>query len=242
MMENSMTGSPDNERSAFLRWLDEWISSLPKQEIADGQNVAIMVVDMVNGFCKTGNLASDRIGALIEPIKQSLSDAYSVGVRRFIVVEDTHKQDDREFSAFPPHCVKGSGEEETVEEIKSLPFSSEFIYIDKPTLSPAIGTGIDAQITKFINEGVSTFVIMGDCTDLCVYQSSVFLRLFANYLHERQVDVIVPANLVDTYDIRVEDALKIGALPHPGDLMHQLFLYHIALVGCKVVSTVTWGK
>ena len=33
----------------------------------------------------------------------------------------------------------------------------------------------------------------------------------------------------------VETARQIGALPHDGDLLHRLFLYHMALNGIRVV-------
>ena len=79
-----------------------------------------------------------------------------------------------------------------------------------------------------------TFIVVGDCTDLCIYQLGMFLRLDANdrMLKRR---VVAPANAIDTYDMPVEVARQIGAIPHPGDLLHVLFLYHMALNGIEVV-------
>ena len=37
----------------------------------------------------------------------------------------------------------------------------------------------------------------------------------------------------------VEPAREIGALPHDGDLLHRLFLYHLALNGVSVVRSMT---
>ena len=50
--------------------------------------------------------------------------------------------------------------------------------------------------------------------------------------------VIVPANCVDTYDLPLEAAKQIGALPHDAGLLHPLFLYHMALNGASVVKAI----
>jgi len=59
------------------------------------------------------------------------------------------------------------------------------------------------------------------------------LRLRANARGDR-LRVIVPGDCVQTYDLPVAVATGIGALPHPGDLLHDLFLYHLALNGVEV--------
>jgi hypothetical protein len=41
---------------------------------------------------------------------------------------------------------------------------------------------------------------------------------------------------VDTYDMAVDIAKSIGAIPHDGDLLHAIFLYHMALNGVEVVA------
>jgi hypothetical protein len=64
------------------------------------------------------------------------------------------------------------------------------------------------------------------------------LRVRANVLGQREARIIVPANCVRTYDMPVETALGLGALPHDGDLLHRIFVYHIALNDIQVVSKV----
>jgi hypothetical protein len=51
------------------------------------------------------------------------------------------------------------------------------------------------------------------------------------------VRVVVPADCVDTYDLPVAVAQSLGALPHAADLLHLIFLYHMALNGIEVVAT-----
>jgi hypothetical protein len=50
--------------------------------------------------------------------------------------------------------------------------------------------------------------------------------------------IIVPENAVQTYDIPVAVAREIGALPHNGDVLHLLFLYHMRLNGIEVVREI----
>jgi hypothetical protein len=67
----------------------------------------------------------------------------------------------------------------------------------------------------------------------------MFLRLRANVLGLRDFRVVVPADGVQTYDMPVETALQLGALPHDGDLLHRIFLYSMALNGIEVVARLT---
>jgi hypothetical protein len=43
---------------------------------------------------------------------------------------------------------------------------------------------------------------------------------------------------VQTYNVGVTDAKRSGITPHEGDLLHLLFLYHMALNSVRVVSRV----
>ena len=54
----------------------------------------------------------------------------------------------------------------------------------------------------------------------------------------KQRRVIVPADCVDTYDMPVETAAEIGAMPHDAELLHAIFLYHMALNGIVIVKTI----
>ena len=79
---------------------------------------------------------------------------------------------------------------------------------------------------------------VGDCTDLCLHQLALPLKLAANH-EDRALRVVVPADCVQTYDLPVEVAASLGALPHHGDLLQEIFLYHLALNGVEVVSHIT---
>jgi hypothetical protein len=61
----------------------------------------------------------------------------------------------------------------------------------------------------------------------------------ANALGQENARIVVPANCVQTFDMPVETAEEIGAMPHDGDLLHRLFLYQMALNGVEVVADLT---
>ena len=138
------------EPSAFAGHLAEWLDDLaPKPlekllEEADGpRHAAIFCVDITNGFTKEGQLASPRVGALIPPIVDLMTRAYDRGVRDFVLPQDAHRPDSVEFRDFPIHCVRGTSEAVTVDELTALPFSRLFTVLPKTSISCSIGTGLD---------------------------------------------------------------------------------------------------
>ena len=222
----------------FLNWLAEWVANLPDLAlgdlISDPRHVAILSVDLVNGFCCEGPLASPRVAGIIPAVVSLFERARTLGVRNFLLSQDTHDPDALEFSAYAPHAVAGSSESETVEELKALSFADEFVILEKNSISTSIGTDLLPWIEA--HPEVRTFIIVGDCTDLCVYQAAMDLRLRANVGGLHDFRVIVPEDCVQTYDLPVEVASSIGVLPHDGDLLHQVFLYNMALNGVEVVA------
>jgi len=224
----------------FLDWLARWeegLSDLSLEGVAsDPTRVAVVSVDLVKGFCTEGPLASPRVAGVVPAVVCLFQRAYDLGVRHFLLTQDTHDADAVEFSAFGPHCVAGTGESEMIDELKALPFSNLFITIPKNSISSSIGTKLDAWLEA--HSQVSVFIVVGDCTDLCVYQAAMCLRVRANVLGLRDVRVVVPADCVQTYDMPVGAAVELGVLPHDGDLLHSIFLYSMALNGIEVVAHV----
>jgi nicotinamidase-related amidase len=228
----------------FLNWLVDWYNSRPTQdssELLDGvendpHRIAVLAVDVTTGFCSRGPLSSPRVGRIAQPIAQLFQRTHGIGVRHFILPQDTHSGDAVEFESYPAHCVRGTDEPVTVPELSSLPFSDLFHVIEKDSISSSIATELDAWLDT--HPQVTTFLVVGDCTDLCVHQLAMHLRLRANALNLRGVRVILPVDGVDTFDLPVDVAQEIGALPHHGDLLHLIFLYNMAQNGVEIVAKV----
>jgi nicotinamidase-related amidase len=222
----------------FMDYLDGWVKTLPSLSVnevtADPAKVAVISVDVINGFCTIGPLASPRVANIVDPIVKLFKAVWSRGVRHIVLVQDTHEPDAVEFGSFPPHCVRGTAEAETVDAFKALPYFGQITAMPKNSIASGLNTGLVEWLAA--HPQVDTFIVVGDCTDLCTYQLAMHLRLDAN-ARQLKRRVVLPADCVDTYDTPLALAKEIGAFPHPADLLHAVFLYHMALNGVEVVKT-----
>ena len=227
-----------NDSGPFLDYLDGWLAQLPARDLAEAiphpERAAVLSVDLINGFCYEGPLSSPRVAGLAPQVTALMRAAWEAGVRAFLLTQDTHEPDAVEFGQWPAHCVRGTAESETIAEIKALPFFDAMRVIPKNSIQSALDTAFEPWLRA--HPELDTFIIVGDCTDLCVYQLAMYLRLDAN---ARQLTrrVILPTDCVETYDLPVEAALAARISPHPGNLHHAFFLYHMALNGVDVVKT-----
>jgi nicotinamidase-related amidase len=223
----------------FLDYLDQWLADLPTisqgEVLSNPSKSAILSVDITNGFCKAGSLASPRVAAIIPPIVDLLQRGWKAGLRNIALIQDCHTPDALEFEAYAQHGICGSEEADTVEEIKALPFYSELKVITKNSIASEQNTVLDSWIAE--RPEINTFITVGDCTDICTYLLAIHLRTKANAYH-LPWRVIVPENCVATYDLPLALARQIGATPHPGDFLHKVFLYHMALNGIEVVKRI----
>ena len=241
-----MTTLPRDETAPyppFLNALAAWAQALPvvslRRDLLGGkgpERAAVLVADMINGFCHAGPLASDRVRGIVSPVVALVRDAGDAGVGHFLLMQDTHRADAREFASYPPHCVEGTDESRTIPELAGLPIAERFTIFPKNSISADLGTGLDAWFGE--HPEVDEFVAVGNCTDLCLSQLALHVTLRANALHLNQ-RITVPADCVETFHLSVADARAVGVLPHDGDLMHLVFLYHMALNGVNVVRRVT---
>ena len=235
-----MTNSLLNQSAAFLTFLDGWLAELPVISLDSAAMkpacTAIVSVDVINGFCAFGPLSSPRVNGIVGPVVDLFRAGWEKGIRHILLTQDTHEPDAVEFAQWPAHCVRGTAESEPVDAIKALPFYAQLLQIPKNSIHSGLNTDFTAWVAA--HPEVDTFLVVGDCTDLCTYQMAMHLRLDAN---ARQLTrrVIVPAVAVDTYDRSLDAAREQGGLPHPGDLLHSIFLYHMALNGVEVVRKIT---
>jgi len=176
-------------------------------------STVILVVDMLNGFCREGSLASARLDSLTGRLREHLEREVAAGAR-LVFLADVHAPEDPEFAMFPAHCVEGSGEDEIVPELARLAAAGTIVR--KHTFSGFYRTGLDAVL-----EGLAPGVVevTGVCTDICVLHTVYDLRI-------RGYEVVVRSDLVETYD----------APGHDADEMNRFALAHIRdILGAKVV-------
>lgn len=228
-----------DESKTFYLYLQDWVSNLPKVNVGSvfgmPEKTALLCVDMTNGFCKEGSLASPRVASIIPPIVRLFKQAWQAGCRNMLLLQDAHEWNAVEFGAFPPHCTRATVEAQTIPEIRELPFYDYMLLIEKNSIDSSLGTDLDAWISD--HPKVQTYVVVGDCTDLCTYQLAMHLKVSAN-AQQKTRWVVVPANCTETYDTPIAMAKEIGAFAHPGDYFHYTFLYHMALNGMEVIREI----
>jgi nicotinamidase/pyrazinamidase len=172
----------------------------------------IIVVDIVNAFCRFGSLASARLDAVTRPIRAHLEREVAAGAEVVFLV-DTHAPDDAEFAMFPPHSVEGSGEDEIVPEL--APFAERGHVVRKRRYSGFYDSELEDLLERLRPDVVE---VVGVCTDICVLHTVADLR-------NRDYEVVVRADMVATYD----------APGHPGDEIDRFALDHMRdILGARI--------
>ncbi|HEX2926020.1 MAG TPA: isochorismatase family cysteine hydrolase [Ruminiclostridium sp.] len=206
-----------------LEGIFEMLEKLPAIQLKGlpCNQTALVIVDMVNGFAREGALKSLRVEGLIPDIVE-LSKACSDLKIKQLAFADSHTKSSPEFDAYPEHCMAGSSEAAMVDEIRE---------IGGYTLIPKNSTNgfLEEEFQRWLkeNEHINSFIVTGDCTDICIQQFAVTLKTWFN-MQNRRVRVIVPANLVDTYSLGL----------HDGDLTNIMALYNMIINGIEVVAGV----
>lgn len=185
-------------------------------ENMNSAETAVIVVDMINGFAKSGSLYSERVKKIIgenRVVLESTSKAHHV----FLC--DSHKETASEFNVFPVHCVSGTEETEVVEELNIFASQGTVIYKNSTNgfLEPEFMTWLQDKQLKNI-------IIIGCCTDLCVLQFATTLKTHFNRLNLLS-NIYVPLEAVETYEI--SDI-------HPGDFMHIMALKFMQDMGIVI--------
>jgi nicotinamidase/pyrazinamidase len=168
-----------------------------------GPRRAIIVIDMLVGFCRRGALYSPRYDPIVPRLREHLAAAEAEGVPIVFLV-DTHAADDPEFKVFPPHCVEGSGEDEVIPELRE--FADRGTVVRKRTFSGFHETELDDVLDRLAPELIE---VAGVCTDICVLHTVAGLRA-------RGYEVLVHKDLVETFDAPGHDAEEFNrfALAH----------------------------
>lgn len=180
----------------------------------------LFIVDMNNGFAKEGLLYSPRVENLIKPI-ENFSKHICSDLNRIIAFTDSHDENSIELLNYPTHCLKNSTESDIVDEIKDI--KNLEIIQKNSTNGFFVLNDIDF-------DNIDNIIIVGDCTDICIYQLSITLKSYFNQNNINK-NIIVPMNLVDTYNI---DNV------HNAELLNIVFLNSMIQNGINVVKEIIY--
>jgi ureidoacrylate peracid hydrolase len=159
---------------------------LERQARIDPASTALIVVDMVNDFCKPGGaMVLPGYEALVPPQRKVIDAARQAGCPVLFVV-DTHRRNvrqDREFLKRTPHCIEGTWGAQVIEDLGPRP---DDIYVVKRRYSAFFNTDLDLTLRDL---QIDTVVVFGVVTNICV-RSTVHDAFFLGY------QVVVPEDCV----------------------------------------------
>lgn len=151
----------------------------------DFTKAAILIIDMLNDFCKEGGAMVLKEGMEVVAPLNKLIMAFREKGLPIIYVNDSHRPDktDQEFAKRQPHCLEGTWGAQLIDELTCL----ETDYcIKKRRFSGFFQTDLDLVLREL---GVKTVVATGVVTNICV-RSTCHDAFFNGY------KVVVPQDCV----------------------------------------------
>ena len=189
----------------------------------DRHQTALITIDVINGFLKNGALASDRVKANLGRwihYHEQFEDY------RKVFFLDAHPEDSVEFETYPPHCIEGEWESEIVTEL--LPYMETDAWtIAKNSTNGFLTHEFMAWLAEHAE--VNNFVIIGDCTDICIKQFALTLKAYFNENNSIS-RIIVPIDGTETFDL--------SATLHDGNLMNLMSYYEMKNNGIEIVKSI----
>lgn len=109
----------------------------------------VIVVDMVNGFIREGNMADPGIATILPAVRRCIEDENTDAV---VFFRDCHPENAAEFRKFPVHCLKGTSESELVDELKE--YAEDAYDYEKNSTSSVFAPGFldDLQAMTSLEE------------------------------------------------------------------------------------------
>ena len=193
------------------------------EEFCIDNKSVLFIIDMNNGFAKSGPLSSKRVEKLIPSIVEDV-EIFNSFNNPIIAFTDSHKKECLEFKSYPIHCLENSYESEIVDEIKQF---NDIMIIKKSSTNAFLEEETKKYIDSFVRDGYKNFVLCGCITEVCVKQFAQTLKAYLNVIN-KDINVIVPINSVDTYDS-----------PEPNaDIINLFSFYEMNSCGIKIVKNI----
>ncbi len=193
------------------------------EEFCIDNKSVLFIIDMNNGFAKSGPLSSKRVEKLIPSIVEDV-EIFNSFNNPIIAFTDSHKKECLEFKSYPIHCLENSYESEIVDEIKQF---NDIMIIKKSSTNAFLEEETKKYIDSFIRDGYKNFVLCGCITEVCVKQFAQTLKAYLNVIN-KDINVIVPINSVDTYD----------SPEHNADIINLFSFYEMNSCGIKIVKNI----
>lgn len=200
----------------------EKLSVVYTEEFAK-ENTVLVNVDIINGFCKEGNLSSGRVAKII-PEAVRINEKFRKFTRVYFI--DKHDKASEEFNAYIEHCISNTSEAEIVDELKKY-IDEKAVVCNKNSVNGFFSTEFQSWFIK--NSSITNYIVIGDVTDICVLNFCLTLK---TYFNEKNIKsrIIVPLSGIETFDLDVTN--------HDGDIMNLFALYNMRMNGIEVIEDI----
>lgn len=106
--EESTMQSLSAKGAPFLDWIEAWLNGRTPLDLQDyiqsnniePERIAVVSVDMINGFVYRGPLSSPRVAGIVEPTTSLFRRAHELGITNFVLAQEHHSHDAPEFDQY----------------------------------------------------------------------------------------------------------------------------------------------
>ena len=242
-----MAGMPLSDLTQTLR------DTMPiaMHEVALGaRRTGLVIVDEVNGFATVGagNLAppveNPQVTHMVSETDR-LARAFSERGWPLFAFIDSHQPGKPE-PPYPPHCERGTGEDELVPALAWLADDKHTTLVRKDCINGFVGAtradGGNALVDWVNAHSVEELLVVGICTDICVMDFVLSALSARNHdMMPSLVDIVVYEGGCSTFDLpkTIAEQLGYGATAsHPQDVTHYMGLYFMASRGARIACEV----
>lgn len=207
--------------------LDSFSSHRHEQGIVlDPARTAVLVVDMVNDFCKPGGAMVLPGYEKLVPSQRRLIDTGRSCGAPIIWIHDAHRPGmrlEREWAKRSAHCLEGTWGVEIIEDLGAL---REEIHVIKRRYSAFFQTDLDLTLKDM---QVAQLVVFGVVTNICV-RSTVHDAFFNGY------DVVVPRDCCAATGPREQESSLYDIATHFGIVSDSEAIYRSLTEGAQVTN------
>ena len=235
--------------------LQEITESMPLSKVGldlreNRKGYGLIIVDEVNGFATVGagNLApqtpNKQVSVMVSETNR-LASSFTKQEMPILAFLDTHDPGKPQLP-YPPHCERGTGEEDLVPELKWLENDPQTTLVRKDCINGFIGAiqpdGSNSIIDWVRENQLTNILVVGICTDICVMDFVLTMLSVRNHgMLPSLKEVLVYDKGCSTYNLPRNIVEEIGlpaSASHPQKITHYMGLYFMASRGAKLVNSV----
>lgn len=165
----------------------------------------LLVIDMLNDFCKKGGAFYSENAEAIIPAVKNLAQKRLEQNWKIIWIADTHLSVDPEIKLLGEHAMVGTWGAKIIDELSFLENHPDITVVAKGTFDSFLGVVINGQgsdLEEILNKTKADIIeVAGVCTDICIFHTVSTLAGLKNMGRlNREFEIKVYEDCVATFD------------------------------------------